>query len=156
MKKTPEESKVIATHLVLPEHTNSLGTIFGGQLMAWMDIAAATCAYRHGRSICVTVWVDHLHFKSPVQLGHIVMMEAKITYVHISSMEIKVTVKSENPLSGEQLETCSAFFTFVAKGESGAAKIKVPQLELTTPEEKQEFKNGHERRAIRLKNAKKN
>ena len=151
LKRSPQESVVTATHLVLPEFTNARGTIFGGQLMAWMDIAAAICAIRHCRVPCVTVSVDQLNFIAPVLSGHICIITARMTYIHVSSMEIFVQAESESPLTGERTTACSAYFTFVAKSDKG--KVRVPQLLLETALEKKDFENGAQRRKRRLQNA---
>lgn len=151
IKKAASVSRVVTTHLVLPEDTNALGTIFGGTLMAWMDIAAAICAMRHCHHPCVTIFVDDLLFKAPVKLGHIVNITAHMTFVHISSMEIQVTVESEDPITGAQSLVCSAFFTFVSKNPLTGSKIKAPELEISTLKEKKAFDAGAARRLARLK-----
>ncbi len=153
-KKAPSDSTVHTTHLVLPEFTNSIGTIFGGQLMAWMDIAGAICAIRHCHLQCVTVSVDQLHFRAPVKAGHVVNHTARTTFVHVSSMEILVIAESENPLTGARLKTCTAYFTFVAKKDGKGGKMKVPGLLLTTDAEKKEFEEGAKRRKQRLSSSK--
>ena len=147
---SPSASEVSNTYQVLPEHTNAIGTIFGGTLMAWMDIAAAICAFRHARCQCVTVSVDQLDFKSPVKQGHLVNIRARMTFVHVTSMEIRVEAQSEDPFTGERINTCSAYFTFVT--QSGKKeKVPAPGLLLKTSEEKEEFEQGRLRREQRLK-----
>ena len=59
---SPEQTEVEMNELVLPSHTNSLGTIFGGQVMAWIDIAAAMAAMKHARTTVVTASIDALTF----------------------------------------------------------------------------------------------
>src|SRR3990167_10624346 len=133
--KPPSESRVEMTELVLPEHTNALGTIFGGQVMAWIDTAAAVCAFRHCRSMCVTASMDALNFISPVKLGQIVILRANVNYTGTKSMEIGVRVMSEDPLTGKQSHTASAYLTFVAVDASGTP-ILVPQVKPETEQEK--------------------
>ena len=147
--KPPSESRVEMTELVLPEHTNALGTIFGGQIMAWIDTAAAICAFRHCRSMCVTASMDALDFISPVKLGHIVILRANANYTGKSSMEIGVKVMSEDPITGIQHHTSSAYLTFVAVDALGKP-IPVPQVAPQTEEEKKWFEEGKQRRALRL------
>ncbi|MBX7149194.1 acyl-CoA thioesterase [bacterium] len=137
------------TELVLPEHTNALGTIFGGQIMAWIDTAAAICAFRHCRSMCVTASMDALDFINPVKLGHIVILNANINFTGKTSMEIGVKVTSENPLTGQKSHTASSYLTFVAIDGNGNA-IPVPPVNPQTEQEKKWFEEGKARRAARL------
>ena len=73
--RTVSESCVTTTELVLPCHTNQLGTIFGGQLMAWIDMAGSIAAARHARGVCVTASIDALHFVAPVRIGQHVLIQ---------------------------------------------------------------------------------
>lgn len=148
--KTPKESMVQMTELVLPEHTNALGTIFGGQVMAWIDIAAAITAQRHARRTVVTASIDALHFRAPIKLGHIVHIVASVNYAGKTSMEIGVRVDSENPLTGERTQTSTAYTTFVALDDHGRP-ASVPPLKIETPDEKRRFEEAQKRRAARVK-----
>lgn len=147
--KSPSESRVEMTELVLPEHTNALGTIFGGQIMAWIDTAAAICAFRHCRTMCVTASMDALDFLAPVRLGHIVILQANINFTSKTSMEIGVKVTSEDPLTGKKNHTASSYLTFVAVDKKGKP-IPVPQVDPQTSQEKFWFQEAKKRRAYRL------
>ena len=147
--KPAADSRVEMTELVLPEHTNALGTIFGGQIMAWIDTAAAICAYRHCRTQCVTASMDALHFISPVKLGYIVILRASVNFTGNTSMEIGVKVTSEDPLTGAQAHTASAYLTFVAVDEAGNPR-SVPPMLAQTNDEKRRYADGQKRRATRL------
>lgn len=149
MNKPPSESRVEMTQLVLPEHTNALGTIFGGQIMSWIDTAAAICAFRHCRTMCVTASMDALDFISSVKLGHIVILQANTNYTGTKSMEIGVKVTSEDPLTGEKRPTASAYLTFVAVNEKGKT-IPVPQVAPRTKQEKEWCEKAKRRREHRL------
>lgn len=130
--KKPSESRVEMTELVLPEHSNALGTIFGGQVMSWIDTAAAICAFRHCRQICVTASMDKLDFISPVKVGQIVILQANVNYAGKTSMEIGVKVSSEDPFTGKKNHTASAYLTFVCidkKGRPAATPPVNPQTE---------------------------
>lgn len=148
--KKMSESRVEMTQLVLPEHTNAMGTIFGGQIMAWVDIAAAICAFRHCRMPCVTVSMDTLDFISPVKLGEIVILKANINFVGKSSMEIGVKVTSENPLTGEMKHTASAYLTFVALDSNGKPATLIPGLITESDKEQKWLEEAVERRTLRL------
>lgn len=153
--KSPSESRVEMTQLVLPEHTNAIGTIFGGTVVAWIDTAAAICAFRHCRTMCVTASMDAIDFISPVKLGQIVILRANVNYTGRTSMEIGVRVMSEDPLTGTQSHTASAYLTFVAV-DKGGKPVEVPPLNPQTEEEKKWYKEGEERRKARLAQKKKN
>lgn len=150
--KYPSESRVEMTELVLPEHTNALGTIFGGQIMAWIDTAAAICAFRHCRQMCVTASMDTLDFISPVKMGHIVILKANMNYTGKTSMEIGVKVTSEDPLTGVRQHTASAYLTFVCIGLDGKP-APVTSVVPQTDEEKKWFKEAEVRRQARLQSA---
>src|SRR4051812_12330047 len=96
--KSSVESEVVMTEMVLPQHTNALGTIFGGVVMSWIDVAAAIAARRHSGKVCVTASIDELHFLRPIKQGDIVNIRARLTAVHHTSCEVQVTVCAENPV----------------------------------------------------------
>ena len=91
------DTKVSISEMVLPNHTNNLNTLFGGKLMYWMDMAAGICAYKNNKKIAVTASVVNISFKSPVYKGDIVTIDAFITRVFNTSMEIylEATTKIE-------------------------------------------------------------
>ncbi len=144
-----DRSPVIMTELVLPSHTNALGTIFGGVVMGWIDIACAIAAQRFARAACVTVSIDYLHFKAPIRLGHTVHIRAEVTWAGRTSMEIEATVVAENSITGESHQATQAFLTFVALDEQRKPKA-VPNFAVRSPEEKRKFSDAERRRALRL------
>jgi acyl-CoA hydrolase len=152
--KPVSASKVTTTQLVLPGHTNSLGTIFGGTVMGWIDIAGAIAAQRHAKTVVVTASVDELHFVAPIYEGWVVNLVASVNAVSKTSMEVGVRVDSENPRTGESSHTVTAYLTFVALGKDGKP-TKVPGLILETAEDKRRNKEAVERRDHRLKTRKK-
>lgn len=141
---------VVMTELVLPSHTNSLGTVFGGVVMSWIDIAAAIAAQRHARKVVVTASIDDLSFVSSVKLGWIVQLRARVNYTSRTSMEVGVRVDAENPKTGEMHHTASAYLTFVAVDEA-MKPIKVPPLKPQSAEDKRRFEEAIKRRELRLK-----
>lgn len=147
--KSVSRSQVIMTQLVLPSHTNSLDTIFGGTIMSWIDIAAAIVAQRHSGREVVTASIDRLDFIAPVKKGWVVNLKASINFVSKSSMEIGVRVDAENPKTAEVFHTASAYLTFVALGSDGRA-TQVPGLILETDVEKRRFEDAKKRREYRL------
>lgn len=149
----PQDSFVQMTEIVLPIHTNALGTIFGGTVMSWIDVAAAISAGKHARRVVVTASVDALHFVAPIKLGHVVYLQACVNFSGRTSMEVGVRVDSENPLTGERTHTVTAYMTFVALDEHGRP-AEVPRLEPITQDEKRRFHAAVERRNSRMALAK--
>ncbi len=147
--KTPRESAVTMTEIVLPQHTNALGTIFGGTVMSWIDIAGAICAGKHARGTVVTASIDALHFVAPIKLGHFVELKASVNSTGRTSMEVGVRVDAENPKTGERYHSVSAYLTFVALDEKGRT-IPVPPIEAGTPAEKRRNQAAKLRRESRI------
>lgn len=149
--RTPEDTRVEMTQLVLPSHTNNHGTAFGGQIAAWVDICAAVSAQRFCRMPVVTASMDALHFMHPVQKGMVVILKSTVNSAWNTSMEIGVRIESEHPLTGERLHCCSAYLTFVAIDENGQ-KQQLPQLRCEDNQQWQRRQNeAQERRDLRLK-----
>jgi acyl-CoA hydrolase len=137
------------TEIVLPSHTNPLGTAFGGQVMAWIDICAGIAAQRHARQVVVTASMDDLHFRAPIHKGEFVVLKAQVNRSFHTSMEVGVRVEAENPLTGERRHCSSAYLTFVALDASGR-RVHIPLLVPETDEEKRRYEEAAERRRYRL------
>ena len=148
--RTPSESTVEMTNLVLPNDTNQLGNLLGGRLMHWIDIAAALAAMRHSGKVCVTASVDVINFFEPIKLGHVVRVLASVNRAFSSSMEIGVKVYREDPLHGVQVHTSSAYLTFVAIDQYGKP-LQVPSIKPATPEDNRRFEEAGLRREQRLR-----
>jgi acyl-CoA hydrolase len=101
-------------HIVLPHHANVHGTVLGGTVMHWIDMAAAVVANRHSRRPVVTASFDEMAFLAPIEVGQLAVIHARITFVDRSSMEVRVEVDSEDLLTGERRHTSTAYVTFVA------------------------------------------
>ena len=151
MKARPVSlSKVVMTELVLPSHANAIGTIFGGTVMSWVDIAAAICAQRHSQKQVVTAHVDELTFVAPVYQGWVVNLNASINFTGRTSMEVGVRVDAENPKTNETFHTASAYLTFVALDSHGKPS-PIPPIEPQTEDEKRRHNAAILRREQRLK-----
>lgn len=147
--KPPNESSVTMTEIVLPSDANALGTIFGGKVMAWIDIAAAIAAQRHARRIVVTASIDALNFLAPVKVGQVVHIRAIVNFAARTSMEVGVRVDSENMITGELVHTSTAYTTFVALDDHGRP-TPVPPVLPQTPDEKRRFEAAKRRREVRI------
>ncbi len=117
--KKISESVITMTELVLPQHTNQLGKLLGGQLMHWVDICAALCASKHNHRVCVTASVDRVDFHHPISLGDAVTLTASVNRVFNTSMEIGVKVFAESFKEGSKIHTNTAYLTFVSVDEKG-------------------------------------
>lgn len=121
------ETLSITTKVVLPNDTNTLGNLFGGQLLAWMDVIASVSAHRHCRRVVVTASVNNVSFQQPIQQASIVTLEAKVSRSFNSSMEVFVDVFVEDHYTGKRVKCNEAIYTFVAIDQNGAP-IHVPEL----------------------------
>lgn len=142
-------SETEMTEYVLPQHANVGGTVFGGQIMAWVDLCGAICAQRHAGHPCVTAFVDDLWFKRPVHVGQVVRLRAVVTATFRTSMEIDVKVEGEDTITGEYWETVTARVTFVALDDS-RKPTPVPPLLLATEADRMAQAAAEERRVARL------
>lgn len=147
--KSVSSSQVVMTQLVLPSHTNSLDTVFGGTVMSWIDISAAIAAQRHSNKSVVTASIDRLSFIAPIKKGWVVNLKASVNFASRTSMEVGVKVEAENPLTSEMFHTASAYLTFVAVDAEGKPS-EVPSLVPETDIEKRRFAAGQKRRELRL------
>jgi len=147
---TPRDSAVEMTQLILPGDANILGAVFGGTVMAWVDIAGAIAARRHSKHLSVTASVDALAFVSPMYVGHIANIRAMVNWTGKTSMEVGVRVDGEDPDTGLRYHTLTAYLTYVAINKK-RKPVKVPPITPETPEEKRRFDNAVKRRAARLK-----
>ena len=117
--------------------------------MHWMDIVSAIAGQKHCNSIVVTASVDNISFRSPIQLGDVVTLRAKVTRAFSSSLEIRIDVEAENIPKGKKAASHSAYFTFVALDDEGRP-IEVPELVPETEEEKALYEGALRRRQLRL------
>lgn len=147
--KAAKESLAIQTKVVLPHETNSLGKLFGGALLAWMDEIAAVSAHRHSKRVVVTASINHVSFGEPIDLGAIVTLEAKVSRAYTSSMEVIIDVFVEDRITGTKHQSNQAIYTFVAVDQNGAP-IHVPELIPETEEEEKRHLAALRRRQLAL------
>jgi acyl-CoA hydrolase len=147
--KSPRASRVEMTELVLPGDTNALGTIFGGKVMQWIDIAASVAGMRHSGGNVVTASIDALTFLTPIHLGEIVLLQAQVNFVGRTSMEIGVRVEAEDPRTTQRRYTTKAYLTFVAIDGDGKPRPIAP-LALENDEDRRRAADADARRKARL------
>lgn len=153
---SPNASTCTKTELVLPQHTNAIGTAFGGTIMSWIDITAAVSAQRHCGRVAVTASVDAIDFLAPIRLGDVVTLTARVHCVFRTSMEVFVLVERELPAATvsernpERTVCARARLTFVNIDADGRA-APVPPLKLETETDHQNAASARARRDERLK-----
>lgn len=147
--KPVHASRVVLSQLMQPEHANLRGDVHGGWIMKMADEAGALAAMRHAQSRVVTVAIDQMQFLEPISIGDLVILEAEVTYVGQTSIETRVQVVAENPVTGEQMHTNTAYFVYVALDDNRRPKI-VPRLAVESDLEKKRMAAGRDRQAHRL------
>ncbi|QRO00581.1 acyl-CoA thioesterase [Archangium violaceum] len=147
--KSPRDSEVVMTQMILPSDANPVNAAFGGKVMEWIDVCGAIAAQRHCRQVVVTASMDDLHFHAPIKVGWNVTLHARVIATFRTSMEVGVTVTAENPMTGDKHLTTSALLTFVALTADGK-KVPVPPLKLETEQEHEAFREAEQRRQDRL------
>lgn len=154
-EKSPDESHAEVILRMFPSDANPAGNVFGGEILKHIDMVAGIVAQRHSQSNAVTVSMDSVNFIKPVYVGNVLKLNARINYVHNSSMEIEVKAEAEDIVSGIRTITGTAFVTFVALDKNGKPTV-VPKLLLRTDEDRKKFEEGKQRMQERLKNRKRN
>lgn len=149
IEKNVSDSITQNAYIVMPKHINGQKRLFGGQLMDWIDVVASICARRHANSNVVTVMVDKLNFEQSANINDLLVLEAKITFVGKTSMEIRVDTMVEN-LEGERKRVNKAYIVMVAVDENKKPK-EVPRLIIETKEEKREYLKARRRYQLRKK-----
>jgi len=141
-------SRAELTTTTMPYQQNIHGDLFGGEILALIDKAAAVAAIRHAGGAAVTASIDRVDFRFPIPIGALVGVEATVDYVGNSSMEITVEVHSETVSTGERLHTHTAHVVFVALDESGKPR-RVPRLIPETDEEQERYDRACKHRESR-------
>jgi len=152
--KKISDSQITMTELVLPNHTNQLGNLLGGQLMHWIDICAALSAAKHNQRVCVTASVDRIDFHHPIRLGDAVTLTSTINRVFKTSMEVGVKVYAQNFREGTKVHSNTAYLTFVSVNNDGKPVKGIEGIP-ETDDEKRRYDEALTRRENRLKDRKK-
>jgi len=153
-EKNPSMSHAEVIVRMFPTDANPAGNVFGGEILKHIDMVAGIVAQRHAQSNAVTVCMDSVNFLKPVFVGNVISLNARINYVHNSSMEIEVKVEAEDIITGIRTVTGTAFVTFVALDENGKP-LQVAKLSLKTNDDIIKYNEGKIRMEKRLKNRQK-
>ena len=147
--KTPKESLTIQTQIVLPNDTNTLGNLYGGQLLQWMDMVASIAAHRHCKRVVVTASVNNVSFNNPINHASLVTLEAKVSRAFNTSMEVFIDVWVEDAVTGDKIKCNEAIYTFVAVDQN-SSPLPVPELVPESEEEINRFKGALRRKQLSL------
>ncbi len=144
------DSKTIMTEMIMPNDTNPIGNLMGGNLLRWMDIAGGICAGKHCESHVVTASVDHVSFQKPIRLGDVITIKAVVSRAFNTSVEVYVEVFAAN-VKGKDNRRCNhAYFTFVGIDDETKKPCQVPPVLALTREEQQLYDGALRRRELRL------
>lgn len=147
-KKAISESRVTLSVMMGPQDTNGLGNVHGGVIMKLVDEAGGLAAMRHAQRPTVTVAVDSMTFMKPITVGDFVMFNAELTYTGRTSMEVRVEVIREQPMTGEREISNTAYLVYVALDEGGKPQ-PVPPLVYENEAERQRANQARERQTYR-------
>ncbi len=143
-------SKSEMTLRMFPSNANPSGNVFGGYILKQIDLIAGLVAQRHAQTNAVTASIDRVNFLKPVFVGDVLVLHARLNYVHRSSMEIEIIVSAENLTKGTSTLTGTAFVTMVAL-DKNSKPAQVPELILESKEDKRKFAEGKLRMEQRIK-----
>lgn len=146
--KTVSQSRITMARTMQPSDANGYGNVHGGVIMRFVDEAAGAVAIRHTKSRCVTASLDHMNFENPAYIGDLVTINAYLTFVGRTSMEVKCIVTAESFITDEVRLISTCYLIYVSIDEQGKP-IPVPPLVLETPEERAEWDSSMQRRILR-------
>lgn len=146
-QKTVASTRVSLSKIMEPTDANFMGKVFGGSLLAILDLAAYAAASKFASTVCVTASFDRVDFIEPIEVGELVLCEAFVSFVGRTSVEVTIEVYADNLLSGVRRYTNTARVTMVALKDG--KPTQVPRLVCESREEKQRFLEGMIRRELR-------
>jgi acyl-CoA hydrolase len=147
IEKRVEESLTEQIQIVMPEHINGSGRLFGGKLMEWIDVVSGVVARRHSQYNVTTAAVDNLQFKAGAHLNDTLVLIGRITYVGNTSMEVRIDTYVES-MDGMRKPINRAYFVMVALDEE-EKPVKVPRLIVETEAQRAEWEGGKKRTELR-------
>lgn len=149
-EKKVSESKSIMTEMIMPNDTNPLGNLMGGNLLRWMDVIGGICAGKHCEAHVVTASVGSVSFQQAIKLGDVITLDATVTRAFTTSVEVYVQVFAANIKGGNNRRCNDAYFSFVALEDDTYKPKKIPAVVPLTREEQELYAGAMRRREIRL------
>ncbi|HCT40086.1 MAG TPA: acyl-CoA thioesterase [Moraxellaceae bacterium] len=113
--------------IAMPSDTNWNGDIFGGWLMAQMDLAGAVAARKRAHGRITTIAVDSMVFHHPVQIGDVISCYSTIERIGNTSMKIRIEVWETADPCRPPVKLTEGVFTYVAIDESGRPRAVPPE-----------------------------
>lgn len=120
---------------------NPLGTLFGGHVLALMDVGAAVAAQRFCRQIVVTASTEPVDFRNPIYVGEIIELKCRVAWTGRTSMIVRCEVHGENPLTGDRRLCTIGHLNFVALDNAGRPTA-VPMLSVSSEMEQRHWQTG--------------
>lgn len=114
--------------IAMPKDANPYGDIFGGWLVAQMDLAAGVAARKRAQGRTATVAIDAMVFLRAVKVGDIVGFYTDMVSAGRSSMKIRVEVWALSDITGQHTKLTEGLFTFVAINDDGRTRALPPEL----------------------------
>jgi acyl-CoA hydrolase len=153
VSRTVAESQAERSEIIFPADSNSVGNLFGGRLMQFIDLVGAVAAVRHSRAIVVSASMDHLDFVAPVHIGDLLILKASVNRAFRTSMEVGVRAMVENARAGTLRHVSSAYVTYVAVDREGRP-VPVPCVTPETEHQKRRYADAGRRREMRAEESK--
>ncbi|MEL6988125.1 MAG: acyl-CoA thioesterase [Bacteroidota bacterium] len=144
------ESRTIMTEMIMPNDTNPLGNLMGGNLMRWMDVVGGVCAGKHAENHVVTASVDHVSFQNPIRLGDVITLTATVTRAFRTSLEVFVEVFAADITGHNNRKSNHAYLSFVAIDKDSRKPTPVPAVIPLSSEEEKLYESAERRRELRL------
>ena len=139
--------------LVHPDDAYFGNWMSAASLLKTMDDVGGMLALTYARGVVVTGAVDRIVFHEPIYVGEILKLEAAVSYVGRTSIEVSISVEASNPARGAARTTCTSYFTFIHLGGDGRPR-PVPSFKPKTPRDLEEWRRAEERRRARLERLK--
>ncbi len=147
--KTVSSTRIRLAQIMTPNDANILGKVFGGSILAMIDLTASATAQKFSGTIAVTASFDRVDFHEPIEVGDLVTMEGHVSFVGRTSMEITIDVTATNLPAGVTRHSNTARVTMVALQDG--KPVSVPRLICETKVDKVNFlvaKSRRERRVV--------
>ena len=148
MTKRWQDSYTEQVQILMPEHINGANRLFGGKLLAWIDVVAAVTARRHSGYDVTTACVDRLQFLAPAHMNDTVLLTGRVTWTGRTSMEVRVDTYTET--KGIRKHVNRAYLVMVAIDEN-ENPAPVPSLLVETQEDRTEWQEAEKRKQERSK-----
>ena len=150
--KRVADSRTEQIQILMPEHINGAGRLFGGKLVEWIDVVAGVVARRHSGRNVITAAIDNLQFKAGAYVNDTLVLIGRVTHVGRTSMEVRVDTYVET-LTGQRTVVNRAYLVLVALDEEGNP-VEVPRLLPEGEAERAEWEAGKRRRDLRAQRRK--